>query len=139
MSRSRLEKHEQEAGVRLLRTLGAKVYVLGTVRPQGDYRGTCQTPGLPDVQAFLPIRGDRSEATRRLLVWEVKRAQGGRLSEPQKEFLGLCAAAGVAHVVGPLDALLAWLHAEGYVHAGQVPHYRLPAAAPAISQGAPIP
>ena len=113
--RPRLERHEQADGVKLLRLLGAAVYVLGTVRPRGDHPGTCMTPGLCDVMAFLPA----GLMARRLLCWEVKSATG-RLRPEQAAFRGQCEAAGVDHVVGDLTALMAWLVAHGYLRADQV-------------------
>jgi hypothetical protein len=112
----RRERDEQADGLKLLGAIGACVYVSGTVRPKGDTPGTRQTPGIPDVEVFLPARDGR----RRLLKWEVKRSTGGRLSPAQREYQALCAAADVAHVVGPCDALLAWLEAHGYVRADQL-------------------
>jgi hypothetical protein len=111
------EKAEQAAIVRLLASLGAKVYVLGTRRPAGDYQGTRQTPGLPDVLAFLPLHAARRghfEQSRELLAIEVK-AKGGRLRPEQVVFRELCQQASVAHVVGGLDAVIAWLTARGYL------------------------
>lgn len=113
------ERAIQAQGVRLLKTLGAAVWTIGTTRRKGDYMGTMQTPGLPDVLAFLPVRGLRE---RRLLVWEAK-APKGRLRPEQAEFRDQCLFAGVAHVVGGTDALVAWLVQERYLHADQVPHY----------------
>lgn len=117
----RLEKFEQADGVRLLLSLGARVYVSGTRRARGDYQGTRQTPGIPDVEAFLPARAGRCA---QLVKWEVKRA-GGRLRPEQAAYRDACEAAGVAHVVGDLNALLRWLVAHGYLRADQVPHDRL--------------
>lgn len=117
----RLEKAEQVDGVRLLRSIGAAVYVLGTVRRRGDHPGTMMSPGLPDVQVFLPQR----DGKRRLLVWEVKRAKGGRLSPEQRAYQTCCLEADVAHVVGPCQALVDWLLREGYVRERQLPAYRL--------------
>lgn len=98
------EKHVQAAGVRLLRSLGASVYVLGTRRPRGDFPGTRQTPGIGDVYACL---------ARHALWWECK-AQGGRLRPEQAAFRDHCQRLGVPHVVGDLDALIGWLEAHGY-------------------------
>jgi hypothetical protein len=42
----------------------------------------------------------------------------------QQVFRELCGLAGVAHVAGDLDALIAWLVAEGYARTDQFPHYR---------------
>lgn len=116
------EKTEQAHIVQLLKSIGAAVYVLGTRRPRGDYAGTCQTPGIPDLLAFLPSRIDRLT---RLLFVECK-AAGGRLRPEQLDFRTLCECAQVAHVVGGLDAVIAWLVAERYVKADAFPHYRQP-------------
>ena len=121
--RPRLERYEQADGVKLLRILGAAVYVLGTVRPRGDHPGTCMTSGLPDVQCFLPMRGD----VRRFLCWEVKSA-AGRLRQEQAEFRAYCIDAGVHHVVGDLTALMAWLVGAGYLTSDQLSHGRQDAA-----------
>ena len=98
--------------------IGATVYTLGTVRRRGDHPGTMQTPGLPDVLAFLPQPWPRMSTGVRagvvLLVVEVK-AAGGRLSDPQREFHTLCDRAGVAYVVGDLDAVIGWLQQHGYL------------------------
>lgn len=134
------ERSEQAAIVQLLRALGAKVYTLGTTRRRGDYQGTMQTPGLPDIIAFLkwppPTRGDSRVAdtaaalglTRELLAIECK-AEGGRMRPEQVEFRDLAIAAGVAHVTGGVDAVIAWLVARGHLRADQVAHYRQPTEA----------
>ena len=126
------EKAIQAQGVRLLRTIGAAVYVLGTVRRKGDHPGTMQTPGLPDVLFFVPHWADVG----RLLIvfWEAK-AQGGRLSLEQATFRDNCSDAQIAHVTGDLDALIAWLAARGYVREGQVPHYRVTGSASMVEGG----
>ncbi len=113
----RLEKYEQADGVKLLRLLGAEVYVSGTVRRAGDYHGSMQTPGIPDVQAFLPSTRRHPP---RLLCWEVKRARG-KMSTAQVAYRAHCLAAGVPHVVGDIDALMAWLVEQGYLRADQRP------------------
>lgn len=117
------EKAQQQQGVDLLRSLGAAVYVLGTRRPAGDYQGTRQTPGLPDVLAFISRRGAAGVSTQ--LWWEVK-APGGHLRPEQVAFQGQCFAAGVAHVAGDLTALLQWLVAAGYLKTEQLPAWRQP-------------
>jgi hypothetical protein len=111
------ERVVQRQVVGLLRALGAHVYVLGTVRPRGDYPGTHQTPGLPDLLVFL--RG-------RLLCIEVK-AAGGRLRPGQVLFREDCLQAGIAHVVGGVDEVLAWLMGQGLIRPDQVSHERQPA------------
>lgn len=139
-TRPRREKFEQADGIRLLRTLGAAIYESGTRRPAGDYQGTRQTPGIPDVEVFLPARIVRRQVDGvmrdlalepRLLKWECKSATG-RLSPAQQAYRACCLAAHVAHVAGDLTALIAWLVAEGYVRAEQLPHDRQPAAPKAV-------
>lgn len=127
------EKVEQAHGVQLLRGLGGKVYVIGHPSPNDgrQHRGTGQTPGLADVLAFLPPRGrfdlvfGPSEPRTVLLFWEAK-GRGGRLRPEQREFRDLCQDAQVEHVVGDLNALIAWLVSRHYVKAHQFPHYRQP-------------
>ena len=116
------EKAEQAHGIQLLRHLGGKVYVLGGHRRKGDYQGTMQTEGIADVFAFIPVRGERRKV---FLAWECK-AAGGRLRPEQVEFKDLCADADIAHVVGPFDALIAWLAGRGFVNANSFPTYRQP-------------
>lgn len=123
-AKPRLEEHEQADGVQLLRTLGAAVYVLGTVRAKGDHPGTRQTPGLPDVMAFLPAsRLELGPTLPRFLCWEVKR-EGGRLRPEQAEFRAHCQASGVAHVVGDLTALMVWLVEHRYLRRESLSHER---------------
>lgn len=113
------EKVEQQHIVQLLRSLGATVYVLGTRRRKGDYQGTMQTPGIGDLYVVLPAR-----PTPRPLWVEVK-AKGGAVRSAQLEFAAHCEAMGHAYVRGGLDAVIAWLIAQGYLSSAQVPHYRV--------------
>jgi len=119
------EKVEQQHIVTLLRSLGARVYVLGHASPKDGrtHRGTGQTPGIADLEAFISKRG---ELTRTLLKIEVK-AAGGRLSPEQRDYQHECQAANVAHIVGGYDAVVAWLLEHGFLATWQVPHYRVPA------------
>jgi len=117
------EKVEQQHIVQLLRTIGGRVWVLGTKRRRNDFHGTMQTPGVPDVLAFLPVR---AEPGRFVFVWIECKARGGRLRPEQAQFQALCDAAAVAHVVGDLDTVIAWLVLHGHVQADQFPHYRQP-------------
>lgn len=130
------EKGEQQHGVELLTRLGAKVYVSGTRRKKGDYQGTMQTPGIPDVEAWLPPPPDTDTRVegplRYVLKWECK-AAGGRLSSDQTIYRQLCLDAGVSHVVGDFNALIAWLVDAGYVKAASFPHYRQPATRVGVS------
>jgi hypothetical protein len=131
------EKFEQSNVAQLLRTVGGRVYVLGTRRRRGakcpkcgtfveEHQGTRQTPGLSDLIAFLPWRGPGDSArTSRLLFVECK-APGGRMSTEQREFREFCLSSATDHVVGDLDAVIAWLIDHSYLAAHQVPHYRLP-------------
>lgn len=122
------EKAEQAHGVQLVRSIGGKAYIIGGHRRRGDYQGTMQSPGIPDVMFFLPPRPvpPGSGNVRPLfLFWEAK-ASGGRLRLEQDEFRGLCQDAGVEHLVGNFDALIAWLAEHHYVKAESVPHYRQP-------------
>jgi hypothetical protein len=106
------EKHEQAAIRQLLGAVGADVYVLGTRRPRGDVPGTRQTPGLPDLYALLPARPGGAGSC---ALWiEVKTARG-RLSPAQRQFQAVCHAAGVPHLTGGRDAVIAWLRAGGWL------------------------
>lgn len=110
------ERQVQASIVQLLKTMGARVWVLGTVRRSGDYAGTMQTPGIPDLLAFLPPCIGPSTASWRQVWIEVK-AEGGRLRPQQTFFRDSCALAGVEHITGDLDAVLRYLRAAGYVKA----------------------
>ena len=44
-----LEKEIQSDIVKLLETVGAAVYRIGTTRKKTDHQGTMQTPGIPDL------------------------------------------------------------------------------------------
>jgi hypothetical protein len=124
------EKHEQAAGVGLLRWLKCAVYVTGTSRPKGDFPGTCMTPGLPDVICLLP-------GTSGVLFWEVK-SRAGRPRPEQDAFRSIVAgyeAAGlpIYHCLGPYDALRLKLVTIGLLRPDQVPHYALPASAVSVA------
>ncbi len=101
------ERVVQQQIVHLLRSLGAQVWVLGTVRRRGDYHGTMMSPGLPDLIAS--VKG-------RMLMVECK-AKGKGLRLEQRVFQQACRDCGVAHVVGGLDDVIAWLMAEGLLKA----------------------
>ncbi len=118
------EKVVQQQVANLLRSVGSGVFILGTRRRRDDYQGTMQTPGVPDVLAFVPNRGTGHWE---LLAVECK-APGGRLRPAQRVFQEYCQHAGIAHVVGGVDDVIAWLIQRGLVRAYQFPHYRVPAA-----------
>jgi hypothetical protein len=107
-----IEKGIQRACADLLRLIGSDVYELGTRRQRGEYQGTMQTPGIADVEAFLPPRDGR----RRLLKMECK-APKGRFSPAQQDYRQHCVDAQVDYVSGGLDDLMAWLSREGYLDA----------------------
>jgi hypothetical protein len=138
------EKIQQGFIVQLYETVGAKVYVLGTRRPGGsrcrkcgefnpEHQGTCQTPGISDLIVFLPFppgRDSFQQPTKVLLFHEAKAKDAhGRMNEmsdEQRELRELVLASCNEHVVGDLDAAIAFLLERGYLRADQVPHYRLP-------------
>jgi hypothetical protein len=123
--RKQPEKIIQQQIVTLLRSIGATVYVLGVHRRRGDYPGTCQTPGLPDLYAFLP-RAPLRLRHGPLALWVEVKAAGGRASAAQEAFVDQCQASGVAHVIGGVDAVIALLVVGGWLKAENVPHYRRP-------------
>jgi hypothetical protein len=123
------EKVVQAQLVNFLRSISAQVYVLGTRRPRGDFHGTCQTPGVPDLWVFLPPARMAAHEERTGLWIEVK-APGGRRSPDQTAFAIRCAAAHVPYVCGGVDELVAWLIDRGWIKAGSVAHYRQPEEAP---------
>jgi hypothetical protein len=118
------ERAIQAEGVRLLRSLGAKVWTLGTTRRKGDYAGTMQTAGAPDVIAFMRSASMWPHLERHLLIWEAK-APKGRLRPEQADFQDCCHRAAISHVVGGLDELIRWLTEYGYLRRDQVAHYRV--------------
>lgn len=142
-----LEKVEQAQSLALLAALGGQVYTLGTRRPKGkpcptcgtfmrEHQGTCQTEGISDALVFLPRRPDEwpaglavpvTETTPLvLLALESKRSKGSKVSDEQKRFRDLCVRAGLAHVLGDTNAVIAWVLEHGYLRPDQIPHYRLP-------------
>ncbi len=119
-ARQPLEKNVQAQIVQLLRSVGARVYVIGRPpRRDSVHKGTGQTPGIPDCLIFLPTACDG-------VVWlEVKRPGGDpikKLRPEQAEFRRLCQDAGVRHICGGVDEVLMLLRERGLVK--DVPHYR---------------
>jgi hypothetical protein len=130
------EKVEQAGIIKLCRSLGGRVYVLGTRRRRGDFQGTMQTPGIPDLFVFMPQpRGEGAPPWHQ--VWIECKAEGGRLSEAQKEFQALCVGAGGWHIVGGINAVIAQFIKAGWLRADQVAHYRLPKLVSSHTVGAP--
>lgn len=137
--RQQPERAEQAHVIRLYRTVGGKVYVIGTTRKKGERcphchqfvpntdHGTHQTPGLADLLVFFEDRviEGRGTVPGALLFHEVK-APRGRLSDDQKVFRALCAATATAHVSGGLDAAIEFLVRTGRARTESFPHYRQP-------------
>lgn len=140
-----LEKTEQANIVELARSVGCDVYVLGTVRRGSlcqncgahvaGHRGTQQTPGIPDLEIWLPAHGiqrvlhDTFGNTRELVKWETK-SETGRLSDEQKTYRDMCAAGGVTWGCGTFADFEQFLVTRGLVIAQWIPHYRQPKAKP---------
>jgi len=59
-------------------------------------------------------------------LWIEVKAAGGRLRPQQAEFASLCGGAGIPHLVGGLDVVLAYLQQHGYIK--EAAHYRQGAA-----------
>lgn len=127
------EKAVQGHIVSALRTIGARVYILG--RPGlRDRRcpkchqavrvehGTRQTAGLADLLAFLPEARYAVPAeygatwrTQPHQLWVEVKAEGGRRSLEQKLFADDCTMAKQAYLTGGLDVVLEYLKAHGYL------------------------
>ena len=113
-----LEKEIQADIVKLLETVGAAVYKIGTKRKKGDHQGTMQTPGIPDLVAFVKVPwGTHPEMVKASSVqlWiEVKRP-GGTMAGAQRAFRVRALEAGCEHVVGGVPEVVDWLKARGVV------------------------
>lgn len=134
----------QQQITQLLQAFGFEVFVLGTRQSRGrscpncgtfvtGSHGTRQTPGVSDLMGFSKLRpvceghGAPSRPMGRVFVFvESKAGVHARLSPEQRVFRALCEEAGVEHVVGDLNAVIAWLCAKGFARADQFPHYRQP-------------
>ena len=53
---TQLEKEIQADIVKLLETVGAAVYKIGTTRKKTDHQGTMQTPGIGPVRPGVRVR-----------------------------------------------------------------------------------
>ena len=104
------EKHVQRQIVDYLKLIGAEVYVLGTVRRKGDHPGTMQTPGIPDLYAFLKPGIFSADA-----LWIEVKAEGGKCSPAQLSFQKLAKERGINYVCGGFQDLLNWLNGMGYI------------------------
>jgi hypothetical protein len=103
-----------------LLSVGAAVYTIGRPpRRDAVFKGTGQTPGIPDLYVLLPaspvvLQGGRAAYGPHGLWIEVK-AKGGRLRPEQAAFQARCVDAGIPHLVGGLDDVLAYLFTHGYI------------------------
>jgi hypothetical protein len=129
------EKVEQAHIVQLARAVGCFVAVIGTVRRgskcptcgswvQG-HMGTQQTPGIPDLEIWLPARASVIAGQRELVKWETK-ASDGRLEPEQIAYRDLCAVSGVTWGFGTFADFEQFLVARGLVKPDNIPHYRRP-------------
>ena len=110
-----LEKEIQADIVQLLESVGAKVYKIGTKRKKSDHQGTMQSPGIPDLCAFVTLPKETDHIFKSAQIWiEVKRP-GETRSEDQDTFRSNALKAGCEHVTGGVDEVLAWLTARGVV------------------------
>ena len=97
------EREIRAEGVKLLRALGCRVEVFS------ENRATRNTPGVPDVYAFLP-------QGRGTFWWEAK-ATGGTISDGQVEFERRCLMCGQPYVRGGLAELRHFLAGLGILDA----------------------
>lgn len=108
------EKHVQRQIVDYLRVRGATVYVLGTVRRKGDHPGTMQTPGIPDLWAFLwPAKALVSEE--RCGLWIEVKADDGKCSPAQLAFQQHARESHTNYVCGNLSTVISWLKHRGWL------------------------
>jgi len=93
------------------------IYVLGTRRRRGDHQGTMQTPGICDLWVFLPACAPLAKpgAVTPTCVWHEVKAEDGVPSEAQLRFQQKCFNRGIAHVMGGVDALTAFLIQHGFL------------------------
>lgn len=96
------ERHEENAGDRLMHSLGFSVIRLSQTR------ATQQTPGIPDRRYYHPELGEA-------FWWEAKRSKGGRQSPAQREFQRLCEATGDVYVLGDFEALVDYCVSRDWV------------------------
>lgn len=135
-----VESPEQRRVVALLGLINAAVFESGTKRPRPNpdcpvclrNQSTRQTPGIPDVEAFIDWRTHVLTGTAippTLLKYECKAPGLGEkaMSPAQRQYRALCERTGIWHVVGDYTALLQALVDRGYLHPKNVPHYRLAA------------
>jgi hypothetical protein len=123
------EKDVQQAIIQLLTKIGCRydskglntdIYVLGTRRPRHlarEAHRTHQTPGIGDLYVLLPStsRWGSSEPPLPPAVWIEVKAEDGRPSPAQRAFELSCQVRGIAHVMGGLDQVAAFLARHGFL------------------------
>ena len=97
------ERQIRAEGVRLLRALGCRVEVFS------ENRATRNTPGVPDVYAFLP--------NGRGTVWWETKVPGGVMRPAQLDFERRCLMCGQPYVRGGLAELCHFLAGLGILDA----------------------
>lgn len=118
------EKTEQASIINLVAQIGGVVYTLGSRRAQ--YCGVCgsrttdqgtrQTPGISDLLVYLPPAPPRRVGRAPWVpVWVEVKGKGGTLTAEQVAFRDITTRAGVAHLVGGVDAVVEWLAAGGWI------------------------
>lgn len=117
------EKSEQAQIRTLVSALGGVAYVLGTRRAQycglcggrNQDQGTRQTPGIADLFVLLPSALGCPGV---VPIWIEVKGRGGTLSPEQVTFRQHCERAGLTHLVGGVDEVLAHLESHGWVLKG---------------------
>jgi len=122
------EKAEQAQILTLVAALGGIPYVLGTRRAQycglcggrNQDQGTRQTPGIADLFVLLPPPPTPYPQPGTLWepLWIEVKGRGGALSPEQVRFREQCHHAGLTHIVGGLDEVLAVLESRGWILKG---------------------
>ena len=107
------EKAIQRAVIQLLMAARAEVYVLGVHRKRGDHQGTMQTPGIPDILAFLPPADGGLGPY--LQLWIEVKAPAGRESKAQRTFKTWCIFSRQSHITGGVDEVMRYLKTGGWI------------------------
>lgn len=116
------EKSEQAQILTLVQALSGITYVLGTRRAQychlcggrNQDQGTRQTPGIADLFVLLPPL-DHEPSSLWTPIWIEVKGKGGQLSPDQVTFRARCASAGLVHLVGGIDEVIAYLEGRGWI------------------------
>jgi hypothetical protein len=122
------EKDVQRSIIALLVHVGCRydkkgeqsdIWVAGTRRPRslpGVGHRASQTPGWPDLFAFLPKpRWPVAGLLAPTCVWIEVKADDGVASDAQTTFMERCRDRGIPHVMGGYDAAYAFLERHGFL------------------------